>query len=124
MGYWSIQMRVKLKSRQGTKFDSGKIPLELLPTQALEEIAKVLDFGQKKYQSWNWAKGFKWSRLIGAAMRHLFLWKEGEDKDKESKLSHLAHLGCCVLFLLQHEISDLGKDDRYKGFIKKKRKNK
>lgn len=106
-------------STPALKFDNEKIPVELLPTQALEEIGKVLAFGRKKYDAWNWSKGFKWSRLIGAAMRHLFAWQRGEDKDKESGLSHLAHLGCCVLFLLQHEISGLGEDDRHKEFTKK-----
>lgn len=106
------------ESNIALKFDTSKIPLELLPTQALEEIAKVLDFGKKKYAAWNWAKGFKWTRLIGASLRHLYAYSRGEDKDPESGLSHLAHAGCCILFLLQHEISGLGEDDRYKGFIK------
>jgi len=105
--------------KEGTKFDGDKIPLHLLPTPALEEIAKVLDFGQKKYDSWNWAKGMKWTRLIGACMRHLFAWARGESIDPETGLSHLAHLGCCVLFLLQYELSNLGEDDRYKSFIKR-----
>ena len=100
------------------KHDTNKIPVELLPSQALEEIAKVLAFGAIKYDSWNWAKGFKWMRLIGAAIRHLYAFQRGEDKDPESGLSHLAHAGCCVLFLLQHEISKLGQDDRYKEFTK------
>jgi len=108
----------KKEIKEGIKHDSNKVPVELLPTQALEEIAKALAFGQKKYNAWNWSQGFKWSRLIGAAIRHLFAWQRGEDIDKESGLSHLAHLGCCVLFLLQHEISQLGTDDRFKGFIK------
>lgn len=109
----------KSELTEGTKYDSGKVPLELLPTQALEEVARVLDFGQKKYASWNWAKGFKWTRLIGAAIRHIYAYQRGEDKDPESGLSHLSHAACCILFLLQHEISNLGEDDRYKGFIKK-----
>jgi hypothetical protein len=104
--------------KEATKYDCNKIPVELLPTQALEEIAKVLDFGRKKYDSWNWAKGFKWTRLIGAAIRHLYAYQRGEDKDPESNLSHIAHAGCCILFLLQHDISKLGEDDRYKEFIK------
>lgn len=103
---------------EGLKFDDNKLPLELLPTQALEEIAKVLAHGREKYAAWNWAKGFRWSRLIGAALRHLYAWARGEDKDPESGISHLAHLGCCVVFLLQHEISGLGEDDRFKGFNK------
>jgi hypothetical protein len=104
----------------GTKHDQGKVPVELLPTQALEEIAKVLDFGKRKYHAWNWSGGFAWSRLIGAAMRHLFAWQRGENKDPESGLSHLAHLGCCVLFLIQHELSGLGEDDRFTGFVEQK----
>jgi hypothetical protein len=99
------------------KDDNGKVPLELLPTQALEQVARALAFGRDRYGPWNWAGGFAWSRLIGAALRHLFAWQRGEDKDPESGLSHLAHAGCCVLFLIQHEISKLGQDDRHKQFL-------
>lgn len=97
------------------KYDSNKPPLELLPADPLIEIAKALDFGRQKYDAWNWTKGFKWSRLIGAAMRHLFAFAKGEDKDPESNLSHLAHLGCCVLFLLWHEKHKPELDDRFKN---------
>ena len=112
-------MTTTIKETPALKYDDNKVPVELLPTQALEEIAKVLDFGRKKYESWNWAKGFKWTRLIGAVIRHLYAYQRGEDKDSESGLSHIAHAGCCILFLLQHDISKLGEDDRYKEFIKK-----
>lgn len=63
----------------------------------------------------NWRKGFTWGRLSGAALRHLFAWIGGEDKDPESGLSHLAHAGCCVLFALTHELQGLGTDDRFKA---------
>lgn len=98
---------------KGQKFDRDKIPMELLPTEALREIAKVLRFGAKKYDPWNWKKGMRWSRLAGAALRHLYAWLEREDKDPESDLSHLAHLGCCVLFLLAYETLGIGIDDRW-----------
>ena len=94
------------------KFDQNKSPLELLPPDALFAIADVLAFGAKKYATHNWAKGFAWSRLSGAALRHLFAWSRGEKADPESGLSHLAHAGCCLLFLLDHEILKLGVDDR------------
>ena len=99
---------------QGVKHDEGKAPLALLSGAALTEIAKVLEFGSRKYSSWNWKGGFKWSRLSSAALRHLFAWLGGEDKDPETGLSHLAHLGCCVMFLLDFEVNKLGTDDRYK----------
>jgi len=101
-------------NEQGTKFDQNKPRLELLPSDALIEIAKVLTFGAKKYSSENWRKGINYSRLMGAAMRHLLAWKDGEDKDPESGLTHLAHAGCCVLFLIWMEKNRQDLDDRFK----------
>lgn len=98
----------------GKKNDSEKVRWELLSVDALNEVAKVMTFGAKKYDDNNWRGGFAWSRLIGAAYRHLSAWHNGQDKDPETGLSHLAHLGCCVMFMLEHEIRGLGKDDRYK----------
>lgn len=101
------------KDSMAIKYDNGKIMVELLPSVALEEIAKVLTFGAKKYSIDNWKNGFKWSRLLGAAFRHLLAFMRGEDKDPETGLSHLAHLGCCVMFLLWHERFRKDLDDRY-----------
>jgi len=84
----------------GLKYDSGKPRMELLPAVALEEIAAVLTFGANKYQAHNWQKGIAYSRLLGATFRHLCAFLRGEDRDPESGLSHLAHAGCCVVFLL------------------------
>ncbi len=99
---------------KGKKFDQDKNPLELLPTEALKEIGLVLKYGVEKYDRWNWKKGMRWSRLAGAALRHLYAWLEREEQDPETGLSHLAHLGCCVLFLLTYEKLGLGTDDRWK----------
>lgn len=98
---------------EALKYDKDKVPLELLAPTALTEIAKVLQFGAKKYSAHNWRKGMNWSRLLGAALRHLFAYIRGEDKDPETGLSHLAHLGCCVMFLLEYQLLGLGTDDRY-----------
>lgn len=101
------------------KYDNDKPRMELLSTPAIEAIAQVLTYGARKYTTkddsgdHNWRKGFNWSRLLGAAIRHMFAWMRGEDKDPESGLSHLAHAGCCIMFLLEHEITGLGKDDRW-----------
>lgn len=96
----------------GKKLDSGKVGVHLLPPKPLIEIAKVLDFGAKKYDAYNWSKGILYSRVFGAAVRHMWAWWCGQDKDEETGLSHLAHAGCCVLFLLQYEINRRDFDDR------------
>lgn len=98
----------------GVKNDQEKPRTDLLPTVPLFKIAEVLGFGAKKYAAHNWRGGIEYSRLIGAALRHLLAFNDGEDKDPESGLSHLAHLGCCVLFLLEQEAKGTGLDDRYK----------
>lgn len=97
---------------EGAKLDTGKVGVHLLPPDPLIQIAKVLDFGAKKYAAYNWTKGIKYSRVYGAALRHLWAWWKGEPCDSETGLSHLAHAGCCVLFLLQYEATRKEFDDR------------
>lgn len=79
---------------------------------ALEQVARVLMFGAEKYGRDNWKKGMDWTRLYDASLRHLIAWREGQDKDNETGLSHLAHASCCILFLLTYELLGLGEDDR------------
>lgn len=84
----------------GMKFDNGKPPMSLIDRHALEAIAQVLAFGANKYAAHNWRKGIQYSRLLDAALRHLYAFADGEDLDPESGLSHVAHAGCCIVFLL------------------------
>lgn len=96
----------------GRKDDNGKLPLHLLPFDALEGIAAVLDYGAVKYAPRNWEKGMGWSRCFAACLRHLWLWWRGENCDSETGMSHLWHAGCCILFLIAYEMRRVGTDDR------------
>lgn len=96
--------RTKLVEEGGVKFDMGKPQWELLPPDALDEIAKVLTYGAKKYKARNWEAGMSWSRPFGACMRHMWAWWRGEDYDKETGIHHLAHAGCCIHFLLAYAV--------------------
>lgn len=98
----------------GVKHDAGKPRMDLLPPEALREIAVVLALGAEKYDAHNWRKGFAYSRLIAAALRHVFSWVGGENTDPESGKSHLAHAACCLLFLITFEVTKAGSDDRYR----------
>lgn len=104
-----------MSEQGGTKFDSEKPRMDLLPTAELEDIARVLTFGAAKYGEWNWKSGFKFGRLSAAALRHLFAWMRGESKDPETGASHLAHSVCCLLFLMYMEKNKPELDDRYKA---------
>lgn len=97
---------------EGRKDDQGKLPWGLLPFDALSEIVGVLQFGADKYAARNWEKGMTWSRPFDALMRHMTAWWQGEDRDPETGYLHLAHAGCCVLFLLAYQRRGVGEDDR------------
>ena len=88
----------------GMKFDQEKPDYTLLPWGSVEEIVKVLDLGAKKYARDNWklvANGK--TRYLAAAFRHMAAYTQGQQNDPETGLSHMAHAGCCILFLLALE---------------------
>lgn len=97
---------------KGVKDDQGKNPLELLPVESLLAVGEVLRHGAAKYHAHNWRGGMLWSRLQGAALRHLFAHMQGQDTDSESGMLHLAHCACCILFLLSYQLTENGTNDR------------
>lgn len=104
----------ELPKTGGTKYDAGKPDMSLLDPLALTRVAEVLTFGAKKYDAHNWRQGFKLSRLTAAALRHIFAWIGGQDKDPETDISHLAHAMCCLMFCLNLHETKPELDDRYK----------
>lgn len=103
-----------MKVSEGNKFDSDKLRFDLIPVDALTELAKVYTMGCKKYGENNWRKGLWWGRIFAALMRHLWAFWRGEELDKESGLSHVIHAmwGCATLFNYSHTHPEL--DDRVK----------
>ena len=97
------------------KLDAGKPRMDLLPPLALVEVSKVLGYGAAKYEAHNWRRATTLGRYSAAALRHVFAWLSGEDRDAESGLHHLAHAACCVLFLLELQMTAVGVDDRHQG---------
>lgn len=88
----------------GRKDDADKTDWSLMPWKELEDVAKVLTYGAKKYAPDNWkhVENHR-DRYFSAAMRHVLAWREGELADPETGLPHLAHAVCCLLFLMGRE---------------------
>ena len=86
------------------KFDSGKPKLSLVPTEIIRAIAKVREFGVKKYKDPDNWKRVEAERYRDAMYRHLLLYIEDPyGIDEESALPHLWHLACNVAFLCELE---------------------
>ena len=95
-----------------TKFDQNKCRIDLIPPEIIIAIGDVLTFGAAKYGDRNWEKGLPYGRIFAAAMRHLWVWWSGADRDAESGMSHLHHAIVNVMFLLVWQSRKCGIDDR------------
>jgi len=100
--YWSECLQpLEIK---GLKFDGAKRQWNLLYRPWLRGVVDVLTRGALKYSPDNWKRvdNPKVSYL-NALQRHLDAFIEGEEKDPETGISHLSHLGCCLMFLKYFE---------------------
>ena len=106
----SVESDYCLKCSEEThvyKKDSEKLPWNLIPLDAIEELVKVLDFGRKKYAQDTWQSigpdeygNPPLIRYEAALQRHLKEWMTGKKKDNESGLSHLSHVFCNAMFMV------------------------
>ena len=84
---------------------------DLVPMDALWEVAEVYGRGAAKYADRNWEKGYKWGLSVAALMRHLTARLNGEVRDEETGARHLAQVVWHALALLTFEMRGLGTDD-------------
>lgn len=105
---------LNLRPREGRKDDAGKRRYDLIPVEALREVADVYTMGAKKYDDNNWRHGMAWHRIIRAAMEHFEKWRGGEVRDLEDGQHHLASVVWCCLTLMTYEKEYPEGDDRWK----------
>ena len=85
---------------EGRKYDADKPRMDLLPFDALIEVAKVMGVGAEKYGDDNWRLVEPATRYEAALLRHYTAYKSGEINDPETGLPHLAHMATNALFIL------------------------
>ena len=81
------------------KSDHDKLQWDKLPWEEVEKIVEVMMYGANKYVMDSW-KSVASERYEAAMIRHYVSWKKGEKIDKESGLSHLAHMACNLMFVM------------------------
>lgn len=74
------------------KMQENKPKVSLVPRQLIENMARVYEYGLKKYERDSWRK-FTPEQvkecLYDSALRHLLAFLDGENTDPESGLHHL-----------------------------------
>lgn len=68
-----------------------KPDLSLFPREAIEAGSRAFMNGCVKYSRDDWRCSVSKDAAMASLLRHIFDWKDGEIKDKESGLSNLDH---------------------------------
>lgn len=101
----------------GTRYNQGKLRWRNIPMFMLRGLVDVGQFGEEKYDTYNFLKGLSVSDTLDSGFRHLdaFLDPNQSDYDIESGLPHIDH-ACWNFIVAAYMVKnrpDL--DDRYKG---------
>lgn len=84
------------------KFDKERPKISLVPTAIIYDIAKIREYGIKKYgdrESW---KDVEIERYFDAMLHHILpCFDDMEAKDKESGYPHLYHADCNLALILE-----------------------
>lgn len=78
---------------------AGAERYDLIPADALRQLARHFGVGARKYDADNWRRGYDWRLTFAAAMRHAEQWRAGEQFDPETGSNHLVAFAWHMLVL-------------------------
>jgi len=78
--------------------DADNVRFDLITPIGLRRLAATCAEGAKKYTDHNWKQGIPASNLINHALRHLFMWLQGDYSE-----DHLAHAAWNILAVCHFE---------------------
>ena len=90
----------RITSITGGQKGSKQARFDLLPSEALWEIAELYGRGAAKYEDRNWERGYDFSLSYAALQRHANQFWQGIDADEETGLSHMASVAFHALALM------------------------
>ena len=94
-------------------YGDKKVPLQNIPPAALVYQGMALKEGARKYGAYNWRENdVEYMTYVGATMRHLAAFVDGENIDPDSGNPHLAHAMASLAILVDAIEGDCGIDNR------------
>lgn len=91
---------VRVTSDTGGQKGSKLARYDLIPADALRQVAELYGKGAEKYQDHNWRKGYDWSLSFAALQRHAWQFWNGENYDRETGAPHMASVAFHALALI------------------------
>jgi hypothetical protein len=98
------------------RYNEGKLRWRNFPMFLLRPLIRVAQYGEGKYETFNYLKGGEQSQYLDCMKRHLdaFECPYDDDNDAESGINHLAHVAwnaLVAIYMLEHYPE---MDDRFK----------
>ena len=103
---------VRIKSETGGEKGQKLARFDLIPPDALWELATLYGVGAEKYAERNWEHGYSWSLSYAAMQRHAHQFWMGEDVDQETQMPHMASVAWHAFAMLHF----LGNPDEYQEY--------
>ena len=88
---------------------------DLIPPNAIIEIAELYGRGAEKYEDRNWEQGYPISLSFAALNRHLWQFWNGENRDEETKAHHLSSVIFHAIAMMTFQDTHPEFDDRPKS---------
>mmetsp|Transcript_22779 Transcript_22779/g.10970 ORF Transcript_22779/g.10970 Transcript_22779/m.10970 type:complete len:131 (+) Transcript_22779:2138-2530(+) len=110
--YYGVPLPKETQDNNNKQEKKKKSRLELVPPSLIWELGRVFSFGAEKHGENSWTQESDIDKLTGSYLRHLNRWRQGEDNDKESGLSHLLHAiaDISIIFLITSVTTPDGKE--------------
>ena len=101
---------------KGKRYNKGKLRWRNVPLFLFEPVVEVGQFGEQKYDTFNFLKGLPMNDTLDSLKRHLSKFENPNesDMDEETKLNHLAHVAWNAIVALHMYNTRPDLDDRYK----------
>ena len=95
-------------------FGDLKVPLQYIPPTAIVALGIGLAEGGRKYGPFNWRDiPVEYMTYVGAVMRHLQAWIDGQDFDPDSGNPHLYHAIASLAILIDAEAENNLRDGKH-----------
>lgn len=111
---WVKGQEIRSVSSTGAEKGVKDARFDLLPIDALTQVAEHYGFGARKYADNQYRAGYEWSKSYAALQRHATQFWGGEDFDEETGSNHMAAVAWHALTLMTFYKEHPEFDDRFK----------